>query len=78
MSLLLLVVSALHILILVLLFVATLDKVSFQLTGNPSCSPSLSPHLPSPPLPYFSIAWVLCPRLAHAFGPSGASNPHSP
>lgn len=41
MSLLLLVVSALHILILVLLFVATLDKVSFQLTVNPSYSPSL-------------------------------------
>lgn len=87
MSLLLLVVSALHILILVLLFVATLDKVSFQLTGNPSYSPSLRPHLPAsaspsslplclllpiPSLPYSYFCMYPFPWPSPCIWPSGA------
>lgn len=57
MSLLLLVVSALHILILILLFVATLDKVSLWSSSNrastllqtPDIRPS-SKVTPAPPL----------------------------
>lgn len=64
MSLLLLVVSALHILILILLFVATLDKVSFQLTVNPSYGPALKPVPPTS-----TSGPVLSPRPAHPFGP---------
>ena len=63
MSLLLLVVSALHILILILLFVATLDKVSQllslwprPLTLAPPCElclhPTLSPDKPRPTRSY--------------------------